>query len=51
MKVYDYPFCWHLTNPQKYESWVCKWKREEPKELTVSEIEKLLGFSVKIVKE
>ena len=27
------------------------WKREEPKELTVSEIEKLLGYPVKIVKE
>jgi hypothetical protein len=28
-----------------------RWEREEPKELTVSEIEKLLGYPVKIVKE
>ena len=28
-----------------------QWERKEPKELTVSEIEKLLGYPVKIVKE
>ena len=51
MKVYNCNAIWHLTKPYKYKTWNCVWEREEPKELTVAEIEKLLGYPVKIVKE
>ena len=51
MKVYFTRRAYKLTDPKGYTNWQCLWKREEPKELTVSEIEKLLGYPVKIVKE
>lgn len=35
-------------NEAEYET---KWKREEVKEMTVAEIEKILGYSIKVVKE
>lgn len=41
-----------LSAPEKdFNGSMILWKREEPKELTVSEIEKLLGYHVKVVKE
>lgn len=37
-----------LFNESEYET---KWKREEVKEMTVAEIEKIPGYSIKVVKE
>lgn len=37
-----------LFNESEYET---KWKREEVKEMTVADIEKALGYSIKVVKE
>ena len=33
------------------QSMLCYWQREEPKQLTVSEIENILGYKVEIVAE
>lgn len=51
MKVYKSPTVSRTTKPLNYKNWDCVFERKEVKELTVSEIEKLLGYSVKIVKE
>jgi hypothetical protein len=42
--------CWYLNGTQYTETEFLK-KINPPKELTVAEIEKLLGYSVKIVKD
>ena len=40
-----------VVKPSNYKGWSYTWVREEAKVLTVAEIEKLLGYAVKIVKE
>lgn len=40
----------YLTNPYKSPTRKLLWERKEPKEMTVAEIEKILGYSIKIVK-
>jgi hypothetical protein len=51
MGVYKSGFYTDVVKPSNYKSWKYTWVRKETKELTVKEIEKLLGYPVKIVKE
>ena len=51
MTVHKTGFYTDVVKPSNYKGWSYTWVREEAKELTVAEIEKLLGYAVKIVKE
>lgn len=51
MEVYDLARSNRWAYQLSTENRKCLWKRDEVKELTVAEIEKLLGYPIKIVKE
>lgn len=48
----DKRYCWtdEMFEPSADEYLTLVWKREEPKEMTLEEVEKELGYPIKIVK-